>query len=202
MEWCWRDVSYNYSRKLSFYASQEQVISGSLVRLPNVVQRKKTDVFGDRRGHPNDPLRSNGQAICPTRELAMQAVRFCELARWWPTLQNNSEYFFQEMQVASALASFWSHKELVVAEDGKHLETMATLKAYRTLKLISYCAKTLGLGMSVLGKFPPLPWDSQAFLSHKCSHSGCMVKVSTESLKGLHTIETSWNILKLLLDSC
>jgi hypothetical protein len=51
----------------------------------------------------------------------------------------------------------------VVAEDGRHLETMATLKAYRTLKLISYCAKTLGLGMSVLGKFPPLPWDSQAF---------------------------------------
>ena len=102
MEWCWRDVSYNYSRKLSFYASQEPVISGSLVRLPNVVQRKKTDVFGDRGGHPNDPLRSNGrfwaEAICPTRELAMQAVRFCELARWWPTLQNNSEYFFQEMK--------------------------------------------------------------------------------------------------------
>ena len=66
----------------------------------------------------------------------------------------------------------------MVAEDGKHLETMATLKAYRTLKLISYCAKTLGLGMSALGKFPPLPWDSQAFLSR----SGCMVKVSTERI--------------------
>lgn len=102
MEWCWRDVSYEKKQKVEATPLKNRSSPDPLSGFPMSCNgEKKTGLV---IGEAIQIQRSKGrfgrfrnselwaEAICPTRELAMQAVRFCDFSHVGDTVTNPSEY--------------------------------------------------------------------------------------------------------------